>query len=663
MTLKISFFSACKENMKRYLAVGVCLLFTCLMQILAFVIEIQNRLINFQPVNTRAEMIENLEQVIYPSSDMCIVALVFGVVLALNGFGFLHSKMQSDFYGSLPVKRGKLYQVIGLNSGLIFCIPVVIVAILKMVILGVAGYLTKGFVILIMRGLFYQILSFMASWVTAVLAIVLTGHWIIGILGYGVIAVYAPLVLRYLIPSYAGKFFHTYTQVYGWEEGSAFHYFSPVNLAFGIMGDIETSPYLPGIILWIVIVGIISYVLFQKRPAEAAGRAMTFEKYNPLLRFLLVVPMALYAGLFLSEMSMQGSMAWHLIGILIGVVLFHGMIETIYQFNIRAVLAHKKQLMAALVICLGITAVFYFDLTGYDKWVPDQKSVKSMDVTLDIFEDKQSVFWGEKPDGLSGESAETALALIGDAVIAEEEEDQADHRIISMQTTFHMKNGKVKHRTYQIDEQKSMELLNQLYADEDFKDDYFSLYTADLSKISKIEWDNTIEYETVKLSPQEREEFVQIYLDELDQLSYSEIRNSVPCSEFRVTSSEVFQPYLNAYVKDVEEQYYIYPSFENTIAYLKEHGVDVKSISDYEIREICVTNYTDDYEESGRNVITDPEIIAKYKDQIVYTDLSGIFLDWYTSDYSFELTQQTPNGLRTAYFWVDDDTAEKMMLE
>lgn len=690
MTLKISFSKVCRENMKRYLAVGSCLLFVCLMQILAFVIEIQNRLIDYQSITSRVEMLEMLQYAIEPSEIEFGAALVFGVAFAYAGFGFLHSKIQSDFYGALPVKRRTVYQMNGFNSLLIFFVPVLVLALGKGIVLGVVGYLTHSFVMLISKGIVYQMLVFLASWVTAVLVIALTGQWYVGLLAYGVVAVYMPLVIRNLIPTYSGKFFHTFSYAYEWENAFVYNCFSPVSLSFGLLSGTETGKYLVGIILWIGIVGIISYLLFQRRPAEAAGRAMTFEKFNPVIRFLIVIPMALYAGWFLSETSMQNSMIWHVIGIMIGVFLFHGLIETIFQSSIRAVFAHKKQLAATFLFSFGITAVFYFDLIGYDKWIPAKESVKSIEVTLDNMENRQDCFWGEKPDGVSDESVETILALVRDAVVTEDtenavvysnavgagalardvstvevdyDENDEEHMIITMETAYHMKNGQVKRRKYQIDENKSMELLNQLYADEDFKDDYFSLYTADISKISRIEWDNIVEYETVKLSSQEKEEFIEIYRKELDALSYSEIRNSIPHSEFYVTCSEGFNPYWNENVGNMKDRYYIYPSFEKTIAYLEEHGVGVKAISDYEIREVRVTDYSKDYEESKTNVIEDPDIIARYKDQFVYTEIGGICMNSLSSNYSLEATCQTPVGDKTLYFWVDDATAEKMMLE
>ena len=663
MTSKISFFNISKENRKRFLAVGVCLLFACLMQVIAFVIEIQNAFANYQPFSSHAEMIQVLEQSVRPSFVDGIVAIAFGVAFAYSGFGFLHSKTQSDFYGSLPVKRGKQYQMIFGNSVLFFFVSTVLMAAAKIVILGASHSLTGEFALLLVKGVFVQVLSFLASWVTAVLAIVLTGQWFVGLLAYGVFAVYMPLIIRYLIPSYASKFFETYLQAYRWES-SVCSYFSPVSLSYGLTDSTEKLRYLVGIILWIIVVGAVSYVLFQKRPSEAAGRAMAFEKVNPVIRFLIVIPMALYAGIFLSEMSMQSSNIWLLTGIILGVVLFHGIIETIYESNIRAILAHKMQMAATLLICLAITAVFYFDLTGFDRWMPDAEDVGSVELTLNNMENRQSTFWGEAPDGLTGASAETVLALITEGSVSETLEDGENHSTISMETTFHMKNGTTKKRLYQIDEEKSMDLLNQLFADQDFKDDYFSLYTADRSKITEIRWNNLFETETVKLSSKELNELLDIYLGELDELSYSEIKSSAPCGQLTIFNGEAYYPYTGMTRMQNEENYYIYDSFDQTLEYLKEHGVDAKSYSDYEIKQINVTEYSNDYEESNMYSITDPEVIERYRDHFIYTDMSGFCgSSLYSENYSLQAVFLTPMGEYSVYFWMPEELAEKMVEE
>ena len=37
--------------------------------------------------------------------------------------------------------------------------------------------------------------------------------------------------------------------------------------------------------------------LYRKRPSEAAGRAMAFKVSEPVIRFLLVVPITLFSGM------------------------------------------------------------------------------------------------------------------------------------------------------------------------------------------------------------------------------------------------------------------------------------------------------------------------------------------------------------------------------
>ena len=149
----------------------------------------------------------------------------------------------------------------------------------------------------------WYLLIFTATWLTMALAMIMTGNIIVGILGFGVFASYFPIVIYNIFPLYAGSFFATYSgntadNVYN----NITSYLSPVWVGLRGMADINSGretqiKYMMILLLWIIGLYVLCRTLYNKRPAESAGRAMAFTKANTVIKVLLVIPSALYSGI------------------------------------------------------------------------------------------------------------------------------------------------------------------------------------------------------------------------------------------------------------------------------------------------------------------------------------------------------------------------------
>ena len=100
---------------------------------------------------------------------------------------YLHSRKQTDFYESLPIKRATLFRLVVQNSLFIFLIPLVIEEAIEFVI--AQQQISGGGWEIVSSSLWY-LLIFAATWLTMALAMIMTGNIIVGILGFGVFASY-----------------------------------------------------------------------------------------------------------------------------------------------------------------------------------------------------------------------------------------------------------------------------------------------------------------------------------------------------------------------------------------------------------------------------------------------------------------------------------------
>lgn len=623
MTSKISFHKMQKENFEHRPSVILITAFCFLLHVMIFVLRMQNVLVG-EGISHR-EKLEQISRMAKSNKILILLAGMLGVLLAMNGFAYLHSKVKTDFYHSLPVKRLAIFGVIYLNSVLIFTVPMIVGFGLESVFVAVSGYGGAAFMTNMLYSVICYVLSFLLAFITAALAMLMTGHLAVGLLGFGVFAAYAPAVLRGIYPFYGEAFFDTYAGM--GQDGAILKYFSPVSLALELIKEKESDiavldGKIVGITLfWIAALTLICAILFKKRKSEAAGKAMAFARTCPVIRILLVVPLSLYTGLFLYSTALSTSKVWMIIGILVGVWLFHGIIECIYQFDLRGLRSHPKQMMASLALAILIVLGFWFDISGYDRFIPEKADLASIFLsrtyTYQSDHSAEDLGWGKEPSGISGEKMEDVLELV--RKMAENPVSDDDKQTDTFTVTYRMKNGREKARKYSFIIQDVEKELDKVYATKEYKADVYPLYTGDWSKIEGVEvygqLNAYVEDGYVSLNKKEQEEFFRIYLEELTGLTYSYSNKNAPIAEF------------NFSIKGVSwgmESYYIYDNFDRTIAYLKEKGMDArKGIGDLTITKLEVTRYDEEKDEQTFT-IADQEVIKKVKDHLMPDNYEGM---------------------------------------
>lgn len=660
MTSKISFSKLRKENMRHLLPTVLLTAFCFFLQIMTFIISAQNYLTDKDI--TQKEFRNMMASLIDPNYFWGFIVIVLAVCMSMKGFYYLHSKVQTDFYHSLPVKRTTFFDIAFVNNVLIFVLCMLAAAVIQSIFAGVLGCFTKVFVKNMAASFLCYLLIYLIVFFTAALAMIMTGHIITGALGFGVFSAYAPVLIRGIFPTYSEVFFKTATGTVTFGEG--LDYFSPFSLYSMLINAQNSWTFgehkIPILVtcIWIIVLGLLSRILFAKRCSEMAGKAMAFPKVNPIIRILLVIPMALYVGIFLYTATMGMSIIWMVLGIIFGAWLFHGLIECIYQFDIRGLVSHKAQLAVSMVICFLIVAGFGTDIFGYDKYLPKQSDLQAVVVELNDFSEREDYYWGAEKKGVSGEELKAIFPMLKEVVEDNRTEDYKEtgnyENIITV--TYKLKNGAKKERRYYCSSEVAEEMLNYLFASTDYKNDLYSLYTADWSQVTDITWENMIDSENVKLTEEERNQFFTTYLDELSNLSYTELKTIPPVSSFTVYHNNRNEEGYS------DEMYFIYPTFTKTIAFLEEKGYAAgSSLADAKIKKLDITEYSDDGEENTYS-ITDPQIIEAVKEKLVPEEYTNMMENngFANYDYSMEINVhiQTEYGNQEVIARTDIKTAE-----
>ena len=76
------------------------------------------------------------------------------------------------------------------------------------------------------------------------------------------------------------------------------------------------------------------------------------------------------------KMLVYESELWFWVGLVLGTVIFHCVVEIIYAFDFRAIFRKPLQLVIILaVLCAGLLTM-QADVFGYDEWLPDEAALQ-----------------------------------------------------------------------------------------------------------------------------------------------------------------------------------------------------------------------------------------------------------------------------------------------
>lgn len=624
MISKISSINLRKENIKHRIGILSVVLLCFAGYLIGFVMDVQNAYLVDKTVKF-STVLKEITKLSYPSYDLGVISAFAGVILALSAFASLHSKRQTDFYDALPMRRRQRLFLLITNDLVLFGVAMFVTMICKCIVVSCIGCFSRAFFVNSASAFVCYLAIFLAMYLFMALAVFLTGNVLTALLGFGVLAAYFPLLIRNIYPEFAGIFFKTYYSSDAW--GGKLIWLSPVSTGCKVLLDSGTwtwknhgSAFLI-LCLWIVVLLAADFWLYEKRSAESAGRSMAFPKIKPYVRVCVVIPLAAYTGVILYEMAGSERREWIVVGLIVGTMFFHGIIECIYRLDVRGMWAYKKQMLLTMCAVFLLAGWFWLDIGKYDEYVPNVSETASVLINPpSMGSDIEYCFWGKERKGVSGETMEHVLATLEKAVAANDENlkkiytDEGEG-LETYYFCYNLKNGQKKTRCYMLDKELQKELIAEVYDDEQYRKDTYSLYTADWSWVMSVGLSSPVQYRDLDITKKQRAELFQIYLDELSKLNYDTASTMLPCGQFSIEHRV-----KNDIYSSIVDYYDIYPTFKKTIAYIRDElNVDMKtSLEDIDIYRLEITEYDEKTEEEEVYRLKDREIIDSLKDEMCY---------------------------------------------
>lgn len=630
MTLKNSFLISLKENVKRrawVLVISLLMFFVYFPLTLTVTIigALKQQELYPDPVfhleKTYLGLLEN-------NPFLGFLVGVLALVIAMQGFSYLYHKKKVDMYHSTPMKREKRFGIIYLNGILIFAASYLINIVLGFGVIALFGSLSLKVVKAVFAGFGLNLILFLCIYNLAVIAVMMTGNLLVGLMGFGVFLIYEPVV-RFIHNGLCQTYFKTFVaRADQWINNN---WLSPIYYYAWIMSDEELiwAAFFK-LILIAIVTGAIAFFLYQKRPSESCGKALAFPKTKVFIKLFLVIPFGIIAAVFFSQLAL-GSTAMGVAGLVLGVLFSNSLIEVIYEFDIKAIFRKKRELLYGLVLSLGVFLMFVFDVFGYDAYIPKAERVESVGVSFrgmnswNSYRDLKTGRYTSTEDyqleHIKITDVEPVLELAKNGVQEDTRNGYDQEEYIWMIIRYHMKNGKAVYRQCMIPYNRSEQraLLDKIYLNKEFKENAYQIYEEDFGKSitqGAIFYKNGIDVEGILQESQEK--LIEDYKEDLAKQSFTDMLEELPCGEISISCSVRDKRYGGTYNFDFE--YMVYPSFEKTIANLKTLGIQTNyQLLAENIGAITLNNYR----EGEEIVLTEKEDMERVLENLYPENLYG----------------------------------------
>lgn len=629
MTSKNSFFNILKLSFGQRLwglAINCILFFFAFPVYAAIQVDIINERVNRQ-LNLFGMQRELFARDVLGEGNYFVffAVAVAAIYLGITGFSYLYSKSKVDLIHSLPIKRQELF-IVQYVSGLVtFIVPYLAFMILTFIVGSVNGMMSlRGFTTAFIM-ILINLIGFMGIYNTCIIAVLLTGTYMVGIMASFILLLYGTAItlLRY---AYEMMFFITRSTYTG---NNMVKFSSPLvayfNLTDGMnsfTGNIELSGGKIALyILYAVLTLIISIVIIKKRPMEATGKSVVFNKLMPVISVVLLIPIALTGGLFFNGFASNGihfSLGWFVFGFLAALLIGHFVIQAIYYQDFKSLLKNLYNPAIAGVIAAVVAVIYICDLSGYDTYIPKDSEYESaaiasyalqgnvqsynLDARIDEFGNKfidvdllnyrldnmkitdKALVRDFAKAGIEG--ALSIKNMTWEDGVSEEDYYSARSRYAYVTVKYNMANGKEVYRDYTIDLAGDMELYNRLYTNEEYKYIVCPMMQLDANSVTDIRYMGMFGDEGIRFSSDDMKNIVRAYQADVKEQDAYSLKNEVPFGY-------IYQYYVdknNGYANNFEtHKAYIYPSFKRTMDILNkynvvtDYGKDIDNIASVEV--------------------------------------------------------------------------------
>ena len=330
-----------------------------------------------------------------------------------------------------------------------------------------------------------------------------------------------------------------------------------------------------------------SMYLYYKRALERASDSFVFAFMTPLATFLITLFGMTLFGFYFDSLGNTGgsSESYIYTGFLAGAIIFFLLARMIVKMTFRIFDRDTAKNLGIYLVIAGVfVGTFTLDLTGYEKRMPQEKSIDSAAVSMDIyylnnprFFSTDRLFNSGPPALATGENILAIREFHNKAIIdrLSAEAQITSNFLMEVRVDYDLNGAFDMHRGYTMDYKtlRDNKELALIFESEEYKSNY-SFLNYDLKKLSLIQVTNNLSTVTIT-GRSNMEELLACYDRDFQAQKYSAaVSLRPPYAQLNVTIDSEPTPYFTI-PKSFSNT--IPKSFSNTIAWLRNNS-DMESI-------------------------------------------------------------------------------------
>lgn len=328
------------------------------------------------------------------------VGVVLGLALAMAMWAYLYNHRAVSLIHALPMTRKTIFVTNYITGILFFLVPhLIVMAVTALVMLG-GGVFDMGALLGCFGTLTLTVFTFYNF---ATLFALITGHLVVLPVIYIVFQFLAVAVIglfRFLFEAFvygyasvSGDFMDKIalwgTPIYAYADKLDTNYTYEVGTT-GIDGFEVVLIYAAVSIVF----AIAAYVVLSKRDVECSGEIITVSFLKPVFKYGFAVCVALFGGtlfyLMFSYTVLESVWGLLLFNLLWGIIGYYAA-SMIMKKSLRVFKGSLRPCLTMLVAISVLLCVMEFDLTGYEKSVPDPNTVISVELDGVTISDKDYI--------------------------------------------------------------------------------------------------------------------------------------------------------------------------------------------------------------------------------------------------------------------------------
>ena len=557
-----------------------------------------------------------------------ILITISAAMIAFGGFAFLNDRVKLDFYESMPQKKGSRFAVIWINGVLIFIIPYLVGMLLSYAVLVANGYGDVYAMSEAVKGFIYMLLFYLGVYNLFMFGMMLTGTTFAGVCAFVTLSGYE-FAMRGLITIFETTFFR-----YDYTLDNFFRpIISPFGLITGIMSETpklkgNAAPYTLGLAVFDLALLVLSYVVYMKRPREAAGKTLVFKRMGGIVKMLLAIPVSAMIAVMIAQKFVDAgkidskNMIILVCVTVVAAILCCVLIQGVFEQDIRLALRKKTY----WILCSAGAVLIFFgfkdDLLDIDRYVPNPSDVESVVFAPQGYDSQWGGMVDEELNEIGSddfylrymhisdtegvcELARLSIEKYDDAWEAaggdEEQMWKSDNAFSPAVIMYRLKSGRMVARNYYVPvkDAEAIRLLDRIMSNEEFVNGYYPIEIYDaraaIDSVDPYELDAmyTDGARMQRLDPDELLELISRYKKDMKNFSYKSRLDELPTGYIRFNIKGAVRNQMYSYDGfHVNQSLAIYPDMSECMGYLKDKGYDFGNmpLAD-QIDYVVITNY------------------------------------------------------------------------